>query len=72
LMSLVDVIQMLRSSPFRPGKEITNIRFGHCFVNTNNPKRPIINIKLPKTKTSKKRKRYIINRVILFLLNLHL
>ena len=53
----VDVIQMLRSSPFRPGKEITNIRFGHCFVNSSNPKRPIINIKLPKTKTSKKKKK---------------
>ena len=53
----VDVIQMLRSSPFRPGKEITNIKFGHCFVNSSNPKRPIINIKLPKTKTSKKKKK---------------
>lgn len=54
---LVDYIQLLRSSPFRPGKETSNIRFGHCYLNQDNPKRPIINIVMPRTKTSRKKKK---------------
>jgi len=47
-----DYINFLRSSPFRPGKETSNIRFKHMTINDKEMDRVIVNIKLPKTKTS--------------------
>lgn len=52
-----DYINFLRSSPFRPGKETSNIRFKHMTINDTEIDRVIVNIKLPKTKVSKKTKK---------------
>jgi len=52
-----DYINFLRSSPFRPGKETSAIKYKHMTINDKEINRVIVNIKLPKTKTSKKKKK---------------
>jgi len=52
-----DYINLLRSSPFRPGKETSNIKFKDMTINDTEIDRVIVNIKLPKTKVSKKKKK---------------
>ena len=56
-----DYINFLRSSPFRPGKETSNIRYKHMTINEKEIDRVIVNIKLLKTKTSKKKKKVHFN-----------
>ena len=52
-----DYVNFLRSSPFRPGKETSAIKYKHLTINDKEIDRVIVNIKLPKTKTSKKKKK---------------